>query len=136
MVLIDTSVWVEFFRGTGSKYNLILHRFIEEEEDICTTDIIITEILQGIRPDKDFKRIKNYILDFPIYSLKDTHSFVEAAQIYRFCRKQGLTIRKPLDCIIARVAIENNLVLCHNDGDFDKIAKAVKGLEIYKIPEL
>ena len=134
MVLVDTSVWVEFLRGTGSKYNLVLHRFIEEEEDICISDIILTEILQGIRRDKDFERIKKYILDFPIYALKDARSFVEAAQIYRECRKKGLTIRRPLDCIIARVAIENNLVLCHNDRDFDTIAKAVKGLEIYKIP--
>ncbi|MDP3013162.1 MAG: PIN domain nuclease [Candidatus Subteraquimicrobiales bacterium] len=133
MILVDTSVWIDFLKGAGSKHHLALHLLIEEEEDICIADIILTEILQGIKSDKDSKQAKNYLFGFPIYSLKDVSSYVEAAQIYRVCRKKGLTIRRPLDCIIARIAIENDLVLFHNDRDFDTIAEVVRELQIYSL---
>lgn len=135
MVIVDTSVWIDFFNGTGSKYHLALHHLIEEGEDIGIADIILAEILQRIKSDKDFKQTKEYLLGFPIYSTKGTNSYVEAAQVYRACRKKGLTVRRPIDCIIARIAIENNLMLFHNDRDFDTIAQAVKELQIYKIPD-
>lgn len=135
MVIVDTSVWIDFFNGRGSKYHLALHHLIEEGEDICIADIILTEILQGIKSDKDFKQTKEYLLEFPIYSMKDVNSYVEAAQVYRICRKKGLIVRRPIDCIIARIAIENNLVLFHNDRDFDTLTEAAEELQIYKIPD-
>jgi predicted nucleic acid-binding protein len=131
LVLVDTSVWIDFFRGTGSREHRILHDLVEEEEDLCIANIILAEILQGIRSDKEFKQLKNYLLQFPIFSLRDVVSYIEAAQIYRVCRKKGLTIRRPLDCLIARIAIENDLVLLHKDKDFDTIAKASRQLQIY-----
>lgn len=133
MILVDTSVWIDFFKGTGSKHHTALHNLIVEGEDIGIANIILTEILQGIRADKDFRQAKRYLLGFPIYSLRDVSSYVQAAQIYRACRKRGLTIRRPLDCIIARVAIENDLILFHNDRDFDTIAKVIKELQIYSL---
>jgi predicted nucleic acid-binding protein len=133
LILVDTSVWIDFLKAVESKYRFALHRLIEEGEDIGIANIILTEILQGIKSDKDFKQVKNYLFGFPVYFLKDTSSYVEAAQIYRVCRKRGLTIRRPLDCIIARIAIENDLVLFHNDRDFDTIAKVYKQLQIYSL---
>ena len=117
------------------KTSKILHRLIEEEEEVCIADIILAEILQGIKSDKDFRKTKKYLLEFPVHSLRNVDSYVEAAQIYRILRKEGLTIRKALDCIIARVAIENDLVLFHNDKDFDIIAKVIKELKVYS-PEM
>ncbi|MCL5772879.1 MAG: PIN domain nuclease [Firmicutes bacterium] len=131
MLLVDTSVWIEFFRRTESKYQLALHRLLQEDADICIADIVLSEILQGIKSDKDFNQVKNYLFKFPIYYLKDAGSYAEAAQIYRACRKKGLTIRRTIDCIIARIAIENNLILFHNDRDFDTIAKVFKEFQIY-----
>jgi len=133
LILVDTSVWIDFFRGTKSKHRVVLHRLIEEEEDICIADIILMEILQGIKSDKDFRQVKDYLLFFPIYALKNTDSYIEAAQIYRLCRERGLTIRRPLDCIIARIALENDLVLFHKDRDFETIAKVINELRIYSL---
>lgn len=134
MILVDTSVWIDFFKASGTKYHLTLHYLIEQEEDISLADIILTEILQGIREDRKFRQTEKYLLEFPIYSLKDFNSYVKAAHIYRACRKIGLTIRRPIDCIIARIALENGLFLFHNDRDFDTIAKVIKGLKVYQIP--
>lgn len=131
MILVDTSVWIEFFNASGSKPHLVLHSLIEEEEDIAIADIILTEILQGIKTEENFQTVRRYLLRLPIYSLKGVDSFVEAAQIYRACRKRGRTVRKTIDCLIAAIAVENNLALFHNDKDFQTIAKVVGDLKIY-----
>jgi predicted nucleic acid-binding protein len=110
----------------------ILHQFIEKEEDICITEIILTEILQGIKDDEVYETTKSYLLEFPIIKPKGTGTFITAAEIYRKCRKEGKTVRKTVDCIIATIAVENGLILLHNDNDFDVIEKCVglKTLEI------
>lgn len=122
MILVDTSVWIDFLRGENSVHRETLHRLIEDEEDVCVTEIILTEILQGIKSDKDFRKLKDYLLEFPIYSPKGTETYLKAAQIYRDCRKKGKTVRKTVDCVIAAIAIENNLNLFHKDSDFNLIA--------------
>ena len=132
MILVDTSVWIDFLRGGKSVYRDTLHKFIEEEQDIAITEIILTEILQGIRKDKDFQSVKSYLLEFPIYSPVSPDSYLRAAGIYRDCRKRGKTVRKTVDCIIAAVCIEKNLTLFHNDTDFDLIETCTK-LKCYKV---
>lgn len=121
MILIDTSVWVDFLKGNNSPQRWMLHRLIEHEEDVCITKIIITEILQGIKEDRDFELMRDYLLEFPIYKPKGVETYLTAAQIYRKCRKKGRTIRKTVDCIIAALCIENDLMLLHKDTDFDFI---------------
>ena len=102
----------------------LLKNLIGKESDLCLADIILTEILQGFKSDTDFLIAKKHLLSFPIYSLAGLDSYIAASQIYRLCRKKGLTIRKTFDCLIAQIAIENDLVLLHNDKDYDMIAKA------------
>lgn len=131
MILVDTSVWIDFLRGANSQERQTLHRLIEEEEDISITEIILTEILQGIKEDKDFKRVKDYLLEFPIHRPKGTETYLKAAEIYRTCRKKGKTVRKTVDCIIAAICIENDLTLLHKDSDFELIG-ACTGLKCYK----
>jgi predicted nucleic acid-binding protein len=126
MILVDSSVWIDFFRGTDSIFQRKLHQLIEEEEDLCLTAIHLTEILQGIKSDTEFERTKRYLLSFPIFPFKTTDTYVHAARIYRTCQRSGNTIRKTVDCLIAAVAIENGLALFHNDKDFDKIAACTK----------
>lgn len=118
MILVDTSVWIDFLRGKDSKHRYLLRRLIEKEEDICLTEIILTEILQGIKDDALYETTKEYLLEFPMIKPKGTETYIKAAEIFRKCRKQGMTIRKTIDCIIAAIAQENNLALLHNDSDF------------------
>ncbi len=126
MILVDTSVWIDFFRGTDSIYRKSLHDLIDGEDDLCLTAIHLTEILQGIKVDTEFARTKRYLLSFPTFLTRDIATYLHAAEIYRLCRRKGKIVRKTADCIIAAVAIENDLTLFHNDRDFDKIESCTR----------
>lgn len=130
MIVVDTSIWIDFFRGNKSHY--ILHKLIEEEEDIALTEIIFTEILQGIRKDSDYKKVKAFLLELPIYQTKGLETYLNAAQIFRTCRTKGKTVRKTVDCIIAAICIENHLLLLHNDRDYKHI-ESCTALKCYKM---
>lgn len=123
MTLVDTSVWIDFLQGRDSAHRHTLHRLIENEEDICLAGIILTEILQGIKDDKEAREIKEDLLAFPAYNPSKIETYIEAANIYRQCMKKGKTVRKTIDCLIAAIALENGLTLFHNDKDFVSIAQ-------------
>ncbi|MBN1665153.1 MAG: PIN domain nuclease [Deltaproteobacteria bacterium] len=125
MVLVDTTVWVDFFSGSNEPHVVMLQELIENEEDLSLCGVILAEVLQGIRFDTDFIKTKEYLDDLIFLPMRQT-TFLRSAEIYRSLRKQGITIRKPIDCIIASVAIENDIQLLHNDRDFDHIAKHSK----------
>lgn len=132
MIVVDTSVWIDFFIGKETRQRHLLHQLIEKEEDICLTKIILTEILQGIKDDMIYEIIKSYLLEFPIIKPKGNETYIAAAEIYRKCRKQGKTLRKTIDCIIASIVKENDFALLHKDNDFEVIKKVV-GLKIVKV---
>ena len=132
MILADTSVWIDFFTGSDTPHRRMLHTFIENEEEICITEIILTEILQGIKDDITYETTKSYLLEFPIIKPKGRETYISAAEIYRKCRKKGKTIRKTIDCIIAAIAQENNLTILHNDNDFE-IIKKCSGLKTIEV---
>ena len=121
MILVDTSVWIDFLNGTNSRHRRLLHQLIEDDEDLVLSGIIVTEILQGIKEEKDFKAVQTILLEFPMYHPQGTETYLKAADIYRKCRKQGKTVRKTVDCIIAAICLENDLTLLHKDSDFDRI---------------
>lgn len=135
MILIDTSAFIEFLNRTGSSFDKEIEYLINNDEELAFADITITEILQGIKDDKDFNEIKSSLMAFPIYSLKSTDSYIAAAALYRKCRKNGLTIRSTIDLLIAQIALEHDLVLMHNDKDFQSIA-GLSRLKTYKIAPL
>jgi len=122
LILVDTSVWIDFLKGKDTPQRNTIHQLIATEEDICLTGIILTEILQGIMDEKESAEIKQYLMEFPIYNPVGIETYIEAANIYKKCAKKGRTVRKTIDCLIAAIAIENNLTLFHNDRDFDTIA--------------
>ena len=122
MVIVDTTVWIDFFRDCREPHVSALESFISQKDDLCICGIILTEVLQGIREERDYDQTKN-LFDKLIF-LSMTHTtFIKSAEIYRSLRSRGITIRKPVDCMIASVAIEHNIPLLHNDRDFDPIEK-------------
>ena len=125
MVLVDTTVWIDFFAGRNESHVMALQELIEREEDLCLCGVILAEVLQGIRFDADFIKTKEYLGDLIFLPMRHA-TFIQSAEIYRSLRKKGVTIRKPVDCMIASVAIEYNIHLLHNDRDFDYIAKHSK----------
>ena len=129
-ILVDTSVWVDFFNGIESPGAGGLHKMIAAEDPVCISDVILAETLQGFRNNEEFESAKIHLLHFPTYSLQSPEGYVRAAQLYRICRKEGITVRKTIDCLIAQTALDHGLFLLHQDNDFDKIA-TVSGLRVY-----
>ncbi len=122
MVLVDTSVWIDFFAGRDLPHVATLEQHILDNENLALCGIILTEILQGIGNDKQHKRVQGFLK--PLIHLPMSEAvFIHAADIYRTLRKQGITIRKSHDCIIAATAITHDCHLLHNDRDFLPIAK-------------
>jgi len=130
MILVDSSVWIGFFNGTEGSAVSALEKLIADEEEVYLSEYILTEVLQGFRDEREYEAARQCLLRFPIARLRNKDSYIEAAQIYRQCRKQGITIRKTADCLIARTAIENDLFLLHKDNDFNLIA-SVCPLKVY-----
>jgi predicted nucleic acid-binding protein len=130
MIIVDSSVWIDFFNGIEGSAVSTLEKLINDEEEVYLSEYILTEVLQGFRDDKEYEAARRCLLRFPIARLRGTDSYVEAAQIYRRCRRQGITVRKTADCLIARTAMENDLFLLHKDNDFNRIA-SVCPLNIY-----
>lgn len=122
MVLIDTTIWIDFFAGRQLPHVAALERLIIHREDICICGIILAEVLQGIRQKSEFRKTKelfNAMIFLPMpYSV-----FLGAAEIYRTLRRKGITVRNSVDCMIASVAIANDIMLLHNDRDFIPIEK-------------
>ncbi len=135
MVLVDTTVWVDFFADRELPHVHALHRSIAEDGDICICGVILAEVLQGIRSDSDYCRTKTY---FEALVLLPMHraTYEKAADLYRSLRKKGITIRKPIDCMIAAVAIEHDLPLLHNDRDFDLMAGHCKLMVSTPLPQI
>jgi len=125
MVLVDTTVWIDFFADRNDPHVATLQDLIENEEDLSLCGVILAEVLQGIRSDADFVKTKRYLGDLIFLPMRQA-TFLRAAELYRSLRKKGITIRKPVDCMIASVAIEYDIQLLHNDRDFDHIAKRSK----------
>lgn len=130
MVIVDTTVWVDFFHGRNTPQVQILEQFLSEGEDICICGIILTEVLQGIREDSDYRKTLSRFDSFLLLKMNRS-TFVKAAELYRTIQRHGITIRKTVDCMIAAVAIENNIPLLHKDKDFDPIEKFC-GLRVVK----
>jgi predicted nucleic acid-binding protein len=120
MILVDTSVWIDFFNGKDLPHVATLESLISQEADIAICGIILTEVLQGISNDKEHKLTQTYLQALVMLEIED-NLWLDAAEIYRNLRKRGLTVRKINDCIIAATALHYDCVLLHNDKDFTTI---------------
>lgn len=124
MMMVDTTVWVDFLRGTRTPEHSALERLIlAGSRMICLTDIIQTEILQGIRSEEAYRKTRHFLQSLPCLTAKAPATFIHAADLYRSCRKKGATIRSTVDCLIAAVCLENKISLLHHDADFDRLSR-------------
>ena len=122
MTLVDTTVWIPFFSGMDTPHVALLGSLIDQREDLCVSGMILTEILQGIKDEKEYAKTQAMILNL-IYVPMNRETFLLAAHIYRSLRAKGITVRNSIDCMIAAVCIENKVALLHNDRDFNYISK-------------
>ncbi|MEI6708293.1 MAG: PIN domain nuclease [Methylococcales bacterium] len=121
MILVDTSVWIDFFNGKDLPHVATLEFSIQQEVDIAICGVVLTEVLQGISNDKQYLLTQDYLQSLLMLEIKDA-IWLQAADIYRQLRKRGLTVRKTNDCIIAATALHYDCLLLHNDKDFATIA--------------
>ncbi|MEM9538766.1 MAG: PIN domain nuclease [Cyanobacteria bacterium P01_E01_bin.42] len=117
MIMVDSSVWIDFFNGRDTPETDRLNSLLGIEA-IAIGDIILTEVLQGFRNDKDYDTARNLFESLTIFELLGKNMALKSADNYRQLRKQGITIRKTTDAIIASFCIENNLPLLFSDKDF------------------
>jgi predicted nucleic acid-binding protein len=117
MILVDTSVWIDYFNGIENPQTDLLDSSIVEGS-VAIGDLIFLEILQGIRNDNDYRKTKQSLLALDLYEMFGKEMAEKCADNYRALRKKGITIRKTADVIIATFCIENRLPLLFLDRDF------------------
>lgn len=122
MVVIDTTVWIDYLAGVPNDYTSWLHRQLGREP-LALTDLILCEVLQGIRDDAAFIQVQQDLARFQIFDTGGSHLAVAAAHNYRWLRQRGHTVRKTIDCLIATFCLEAGHSLLHRDHDFDPFEK-------------
>lgn len=131
MYLVDTSVWINTFRQVDNAAVRYFRRILDLGRGYGITSVIYQEVLQGARSEKDFRELHEYLGSQRFYQPIDpVQSYSDAAQIYFRCRIQGITIRSTIDCLIAQIAIEHDLILLHNDRDFEHMAGVLPALKL------
>lgn len=120
MLLVDSSVWIDFFNGKQTPKTLYL-RDQADQREILLGDLILCEVLQGFRFEKDFIKAHQLLLSFPCQNISGRELALQTAQNYRYLRAKGITVRKTIDMMIATFCIENKHELLHSDRDFDAI---------------
>jgi predicted nucleic acid-binding protein len=130
MVVVDTTVWIDYVHGldtpcTNALDNELLHN------QVVTGDLLITEFLQGFSNDKDYEAAKGIMDSLIYYDMLGKDIAIQSAINFRLLRRNGITIRKTIDVIIGTFCIEHDFPLLHNDRDFEPMEKYL-GLRIYK----
>ncbi len=132
MILVDSSVWIDYFNGLKTSQTDWLDSALGDIP-IIMGDLILTEILQGFQDDQDFKIAKNLLLNIPFMPMVGRQLAIECAVNYRLLRKKGVTVRKTIDIMIGTFCIHYKLPLLYRDMDFDPLVKFLnlKIVDIY-----
>ncbi len=128
MVIVDTTVWIDYFRGTQTPQTVWLDSELERQR-LGITDLILCEVLQGIQDDRQFSRARHELLKLEVCTMGGTELALAAAQNYRALRARGYTVRRTIDCLIATFCLLHDHVLLHNDRDFEPFER-VLGLRV------
>ncbi len=131
MILLDTSAWIEFLRNTGSPVCHLVEELLADEIAVCAP--VRMEVLAGARGEEDLLGLRRLLARATTIPMQAT-DYDAAAALYRRCRRQGETVRKLIDCLIAAVAIRASIPILHNDADFDVLARHTE-LRIYEVKQ-
>jgi predicted nucleic acid-binding protein len=122
VILVDSSVWIDYFKGTATAQTEKLDNLLGREP-LIIGDLILTEVLQGFPSERDFNDARKILASLDVVELAGREIAIQAARNFRALRKLGVTVRKTIDTVIATHCIENGHDLLHNDRDFDAFAK-------------
>lgn len=118
MILVDSSVWIDYFRGVSTPQSDVLDNMLGSEP-IAIGDLILTEVLQGFRTDRDFNRARKLLTSLVVIDLGGPSVAIQAARNFRTLRSLGVTVRKTIDTVIATRCIKDHYHLLYSDRDFD-----------------
>ena len=121
MIVVDTAVWADWFNGTDSPEVERLDQALDRQ-DAGLVPVILTEVLQGFRSERDFQRARALLVQLPVLTL-DVEGHATAARLFRQLRSKGITVRGAIDCIIAQTCIAAGVELLSTDQDFVGIAR-------------
>lgn len=122
MILVDSSVWVDYFNGNTSRETDFLDTLLGKEP-IAIGDLILVEVLQGFRSDADYESASELLASLAVYDLLGARMAIKTADNYRALCKRGISVRKTIDAVIATWCIENRMPLLYSDRDFDPFVR-------------
>ena len=122
MILVDSSVWIDYFRGTITPQTEKLERLLGQEP-LAIGDLMLTEVLQGFDNERDFNIARRLLTSLTVVELGGQEIAIQAAKNFRTLSRLGVTVRKTIDTVIATRCIESGYELLHDDRDFDPFAK-------------
>jgi predicted nucleic acid-binding protein len=131
VIVVDTSVWVELLRDARGPHDRTLRRLLEEGTDVAVTEVVVMELLAGVRTPHRLAALRDRLLAFPLLRLRGLADYEQAAAIYRSCRRGGETVRSLADCLVAVPAIREDVELLASDEDFEAIARHTE-LRLYR----
>jgi len=122
VILVDSSVWIDYFRGTPTPQAEILDSLLGSEP-VATGDLILAEVLQGFRSERDFNQARKLLTSLMVIDLGGKDIAIQAAKNFRALRAKGVTVRKTIDAVIATRCIASELKLLYSDRDFDPFVR-------------
>ena len=130
-MIVDTSAVIEFLRGTGSSTHLALAHALRNEMALWIPAVVLQEVLQGARDASHFVRLQSQLDQLPVFETDDVCELHrQAALLYARCRWQGVTVRSPMDCVVAACALEADMPLLARDRDFSEICRIEPKLQL------
>jgi hypothetical protein len=122
LILVDSSVWIDYFKGAITTQTEMLDRLLGQQP-LAIGDLILTEVLQGFDNERDFHNARKMLTSLEVVELGGREIAIQAAKNFRALRRLGVTVRKTIATVIATRCIESGYDLLHNDRDFDPFAK-------------
>ena len=132
MILVDSSVWIDFFNGRDVAAVSRLADLLEDgSAPLGMADLVLFEVLRGFREEQDFHAARRTLAALPVVDIGGEDEALRAAQHYRALRAQGYTVRSPVDVLLASYCIEHDYALLHSDRDFD-VLESLRGLKVWR----
>lgn len=133
MILVDSSVWIDFLRGTSNRQTEQLVIWLKGSRatvDVGVADLVVFEVMRGFDNPKAQEKAKQLLLDLEVVEIGGLKNALLAAEHYRELRARGYTVRSPIDVLLASYCITHNHLLLHRDTDFD-VLKTLRGLKTW-----